>query len=75
MGFFLVRFQVLNVDSNMQIKDFVNENGLSFNKGRGFYQFNKKEKIQKYKEIILMDKEGDLYEGAYARELLKIPKE
>jgi hypothetical protein len=75
MGFFLVRFQVLNVDSNMQIKDFVTENGLSFNKGRGFYQFNKKEKIQKYKEIILMDKEGDLYEGAYARELLKIPKE
>jgi hypothetical protein len=69
------RFQVLNVDSNMQIKDFVNENGLSFNKGRGFYQFNKKEKIQKYKEIILMDKEGDLYEGAYARELLKIPKD
>jgi hypothetical protein len=42
--------------------------------GRGFYEFTKPETVQKYKEIILMDKNGDMFEGDYARELLNLPK-
>jgi hypothetical protein len=30
----------------MHIRDFIDENGLDFEKGRGFYEFDKKEKIQ-----------------------------
>ncbi|MDJ0617840.1 MAG: VWA domain-containing protein [Calothrix sp. MO_192.B10] len=67
------RFQVLEVDENISIKAFVLENGLNFKVGRGFYEFTKKETIQGYKEIILMDrKTGDLFEGEAAREMLGI---
>ncbi|MEM7725504.1 MAG: vWA domain-containing protein [Cyanobacteria bacterium P01_A01_bin.45] len=68
------RFQVLDIDENTPIKSFVLENGLNFKVGRGFYEFTKKETIQGYKEIILMErKTGDLFEGEAARELLGIP--
>lgn len=59
----------------MHIRAFIDENGLDFEKGRGFYEFDKKEKIQDYKEILLMDTKGNFYEGDYARELLGLPKE
>ena len=69
------RFQVLDIDRNCAIKDFVLENGLTFKKGRGFYEFTKTETIQEYKEIVLMDrKTGDLFAGAAARELLGLPE-
>ncbi len=65
------RFQILDVDKDVAIKAFVQENGLNFKVGRGFYEFTKTETIQGYKEIVLMDrKTGDLFEGEYARELL-----
>jgi predicted DNA-binding WGR domain protein len=68
------RFQVLDVDSETAIKAFVEENGLSFKKGRGFYEFTKTETIQGYKEIILMDRAtGDFFEGEKAREMLGLP--
>ncbi len=68
------RFQVLEVDENKPIKSFVVENGLTFNKGRGFYEFTKTETIQKQKEIILMDRAtGDMFEGEAAREMLSLP--
>ncbi|KAI1697050.1 hypothetical protein DdX_18734 [Ditylenchus destructor] len=71
------RFQVLDVgDRDVSIKDFVEAQGVRFQKGRGFYEFTKPETVQKYKEIILMEKDtGDMYEGAYARTLLKLPKD
>jgi hypothetical protein len=69
------RFLVLRVNKPMHIRDFINENGLDFEKGRGFYEFDKKEKIQDYKEILLMDTKGNFYEGDYARELLGLPKD
>jgi hypothetical protein len=69
------RFQVLAVDDDCSIKDFVSDNGLNFKAGRGFYEFTKPETVQGYKEIILMDKKnGDMFEGDYARELLGLPK-
>ena len=69
------RFQVLDVDKDEAIKDFVEGQGLQFATGRGFYEFTKTETIQKTKEIILQDRaSGDLFEGDYARELLGIAK-
>jgi hypothetical protein len=68
------RFQVLEIDKDTSIKDFVLENGLTFKTGRGFYEFTKTETIQGYKEIVLMEKAtGDLFEGEKARELLGLP--
>ncbi|MFO0880542.1 MAG: WGR domain-containing protein [Gemmataceae bacterium] len=68
------RFQVLEVDEEIPIKAFVEENGLSFKKGRGFYEFTKTETIQGYKEIVLMDRTtGDLFAGERAREMLGLP--
>lgn len=68
------RFQVLYVDRDIAIKDFVLENGLRFEKGRGFYEFVKSTKIQDYKEVILMHREsGDLFTGDRARAMAGIP--
>ncbi len=69
------RFQVLGVDHDAAIKDFVVENGLRFKKGRGFYEFTKTETIQGGKEVVLMDrKSGDLFSGKKAREMLGLPE-
>jgi hypothetical protein len=69
------RFQVMNVDINQPIKQFVVDNGLIFKKGRGFYQLMKTETIQDYKEVVLReDDTGDLFSGEKARELLGLPR-
>lgn len=69
------RFQVIEVPKDMPIKQFVQENGLPFRVGRGFYEFMKTETIQDHKEIVLMDKRsGDMYTGTAAREMLKLPE-
>ncbi|MEH2117344.1 vWA domain-containing protein [Nostoc sp.] len=68
------RFQILEIEQDISIKAFVLENGLSFQVGRGFYEFTKTETIQAQKEIILMDRgTGDLFEGGAAREMLGLP--
>lgn len=68
------RFQVMDVDSDVAIKKFVEDNGVTFKVGRGFYQFTKRTKVQDYKEIILQNKNtGDMFTGEKARELAKIP--
>lgn len=67
------RFQVFYVDKDCAIKDFVEENGLKFKVGRGFYEFTKRVTIQDYKEVIVKDKNGNMYSGDYARKKLGIP--
>jgi hypothetical protein len=68
------RFQVVRVDTDQPIKDLVESIGAEFERGRGFYEFTKRETIQAYKEIILMDNaSGDMFEGKAARELLGLP--
>lgn len=68
------RFQVLEVDDKTSIKDFVVSQGLTFKKGRGFYEFTKSETIQEEKEVVLMDKAtGDMYSGDAARDLIGLP--
>lgn len=68
------RFQILEVDSDIPIKDFVKANGLTFKTGRGFYEFTKLVKIQDYKEVVIQDKKtGEMFNGDKAREILGIP--
>jgi hypothetical protein len=70
------RFQVLDVDKDSSIREFVESNGAKFKKGRGFYEFTKTETIQGYKEIVLMDKKsGDMFEGKAARDMLGLPED
>lgn len=65
------KFQVLKVDRDVPIKDFVTENGLAFAPGKGFYEFTKPEDIQSYKEVILQEvTTGDMFSGARARQML-----
>ncbi|KAL7752165.1 hypothetical protein RI367_002209 [Sorochytrium milnesiophthora] len=70
------RFQILDVNGDMDIRTFVNTNigERAFKPGQGFYEFNKREEVQHKKEIVLMDKAtGDMFTGTQARELAGIP--
>jgi hypothetical protein len=68
------RFQILYVDRDTPIKDFVVDNGLTFKTGRGFYEFTKPVEVQEYKEVIIQDKStGEMFSGNKAREILGIP--
>jgi len=68
------RFQQIPVLADEPIRDLVQNNGLPFVKGRGFYEFTKRETIQAKKEVIILDQDtGDMYEGAAAREVLGLP--
>jgi hypothetical protein len=68
------RFQVLEVDKDCSIKDFVEANGAHFQKGRGFYQFTKRETVQERKEVILVNKRtGDMFSGDKARDMIGLP--
>jgi hypothetical protein len=68
------RFQVLDVDKDVPIKQFVLENGLAFKTGRGFYEFTQRVKVQAKKEVVLQNlSTGDLFSGNKAREMGGIP--
>ncbi len=68
------RFQVLEVDKDATIRDFVEDNGAKFKKGRGFYQFTKAETVQAAKEVVLVNQHtGDMFSGDKAREMIKAP--
>lgn len=68
------RFQVMRVDEDTPIAEFVRDQGIEFKTGRGFYEFTKSVKVQHYKEIILQEKDtGDFYSGDKARDIAKIP--
>jgi hypothetical protein len=65
------RFQVMPIDEITTIKDFIQLNGIIFEKGRAFYQLAKSEDVQQYKEIIMRDREtGELFNGSQVREEL-----
>lgn len=68
------RFQVLDVESACDIKGFVLDRGLSFKKGRGFYEFRKAVEVQPYKEVVLVDNvSGAMFGGNEARIMLGLP--
>lgn len=69
------RFQMIYVDDEQRIDEFVRDQGLIFQKGRAFYELvrygKKRYKVQQYKEIILMDREsGDFFNGPEVRKIL-----
>lgn len=71
----LGRFQILRVDSDQDIRSFVEDHGIPFKQGRGFYQFTKTETIQENKEVVLRDKwTGDMFTGDEARNLIGVPR-
>ena len=70
------RFQVMEVDDDQPIKQFVEEQGATFKKGRGFYELTKSVVVQQYKEIVVMDKAtGDIFTGPAVREMLGLPEQ
>ncbi len=67
------RFQVLDVPNDEDIMTFSANNGLTFERGKGFYHFTKPELIQKNKEIVLREKStGDFFEGNMCRKMLNL---
>jgi hypothetical protein len=69
------KFQVFDVTDTIFIKDFCQSMGITFKKGKGFYEFTKTEIVQPQKEIVLMKRDsGDLFEGDVARTIAGIPK-
>lgn len=67
------RFQVLHVDHNVPINEFVRSTGAAFKRGKGFYELTKVELIQERKEVVLRDSKGDFFSGNKARELIGLP--
>lgn len=68
------RFQILHIDADCGIRDFVNSTGAKFQIGKGFYQFTKRETVQERKEVVLVDRDtGDMWSGSEARELIGLP--
>jgi len=68
------RFQRLLVDSTMSIRDFVQYRGAVYKIGKGFYELTKREEIQPFKEVVLLDRtSGDMYTGDKARDYIGVP--
>ncbi len=72
------RFQRLEVDRAISIRDFVKENigEDAFVKGSGYYQFGKKPvMVQSYKKVVLVNRDsGEMFSGDAARKLIRLPK-
>lgn len=61
-------------NDGVQIKDFVQAQGIAFTKGCAFYQLSKTETVQEYKQIAIRDKiTGAVYSGFGARDMLGLP--
>lgn len=68
------KFQRIFVDRDMAIQNLVEDNGLYFELGRGFYEFMKRETIQAHKEVVILDTvSGDMYQGDAGREVIGLP--
>jgi len=62
-------------NNGVQIKDFVEAQGIQFTKGCAFYQLSKTETVQDYKQIAIRDKmHGAVYSGFAARNMLGLPQ-
>jgi hypothetical protein len=65
-------YRIFPVTQKMWIRDFINAQGLFYQKGYAYYQLTKNEKIQADKAIIV-EVRGQLYAGSAARQLLQLP--
>lgn len=67
-------YEVDAANDGVQIRDFVNDQGITFTKGCAFYELKKTETVQGYKQIAIRDKTtGAVYSGFNARDLLGLP--
>lgn len=68
-------WNVKTSENDMQIRDFIESKGITYQKGKAFYQLTKPEKaVQDYKVIVIKDKKaGKTYAGSVARDLLGLP--
>ena len=67
-------YEVDDANDGAQIRDFVNDQGITFTKGCAFYELKKTETVQGYKQIAIRDKKsGAVYSGYNARDLLGLP--
>lgn len=65
------KYQILHVDADTSIKEYVVKNGLEFKTGKGFYEFTKTETISPKKHVVLQHKAtGELFDGAEARSII-----
>jgi hypothetical protein len=79
----LSKFQVMKVDSVMEIRDFVEANGCTFQRGKGYYQLIERtsdgkansEVVQANKEVIFVNREtGEtISDTHWCREQLGVP--
>ena len=79
----LSKFQVMKVDSEMEIRNFVEANGCTFSRGKGYYQLIERtedgkansEIIQANKEVLFVDKStGEtISDTNWCREKLGVP--
>jgi hypothetical protein len=72
------KFQILDVGSDYHrfpMRDFVGDMGLTFRKGRSFYQLVKSELVQKNKEVLFIDKETGkaITDTNECREMMGLP--
>lgn len=67
------RYQVLNVLYNDEIRPFVEGHGIPYRAGQYYYELSKSEKVQPQKQIAVMDRQGRVYTGPNARQLVGLP--
>jgi len=68
-------YEIDAANDGAQIRDFVNEQSVTFVKGCAFYELKKTEEVQGYKQIAIRDKTtGAVYSGFGARDLLGLPQ-
>lgn len=70
-------YRILSVLKDTSIQAFVEENGLTFYKGCGYYELKGRASVdvQDYKDLIVVDnaKPDRLYSGSNVRQLLNLP--
>lgn len=70
------KYQILHVDADTSIKEYVVANGLEFKTGKGFYEFTKPETISSKKHVVLQHKvTGELFDGEEARSIIGLTDE
>lgn len=66
-------FRTVSVKDKVSIKKFVQDSGLSFQKGSGYYQLTKPEVIQDYKKVVARRKvDGSFVSGDAVKKVLGI---
>lgn len=65
------KYQLMDVDADTSIKNYVLGKNLKFKTGKGFYEFTKAETIQPTKLVVLQKRTtGELFEGKKSRKII-----